>query len=237
DLGFGLVLIQKDEDDIIPHGSITDSDLIDVAAERLAVDGLIMAGRQFRPVVETMMASSCPFKALPSKKEERDVWLCTKYPDPFNLPGLDPKTRSHKALHVDRGVITFCNAGMNASVVVRCTPARKPLFEDEDGLHLDQVHVTNIVRWMDTDEIAGMRAAAARSTDAGYDLTVNNLITGEQHLLQFNRNNLTTPPRPDFARDKFQPDWQVDVDHDWLMALDRTWTSPWFGEWDHGKHN
>src|SRR5262249_33967971 len=53
DLGFGLVLVQKDEDDMILHGSITDSDLIDVAAERLAVDGLIMAGRQFRPVVET----------------------------------------------------------------------------------------------------------------------------------------------------------------------------------------
>jgi hypothetical protein len=237
DTGFALLLVQKDLYDTVIHGSLAHPDLIAAVAERLAADDLIMAGRQFRPLVETIMASSFPLPALPAKTEERGTWLCEKYPDPFNLPGLDPKTRSHKALHLDRGVITFCNAGMNASVVVRCVPARKPLFEDENNLHLDQVHVTNIVRWMDTDEIAGMRAGAARSSDAGYDLPVNNRVTGEQHVLTFNRNDLTTPPRPDIERDKFEALWEATVDHDWLTAFDRKWTSPWFNEWDHGKHN
>src|SRR5262249_38312156 len=106
--GLALLLVLKDEDDAIILGSDNGQDLIDVAVERVAAKSLTVAGRQFRPLAETLNTTRFPEQALSSKAEEREKWLCDNY------------AQAARAIHLNSGIITLTTSKMRACVVTRC---------------------------------------------------------------------------------------------------------------------
>jgi hypothetical protein len=109
------------------------------------------------------------------------------------------------------------------------------------SLYLDEADVSQIERWIDTNEIAAMRAdptwrlSSGTDAGAGHELLVRNFLSGQRHTLRLRGNNDQTFRRPDFKRGDFTPLWQAQLSSEWFAELDEVWTSKWFAGL--GRHN
>jgi hypothetical protein len=245
----GLVLLLGRSDtngNVTVLGSCNDPEQIKKASINAIRRDLTGLPPQFRAIVETMSTQTFPSHALPSSPEERATWFDKKFSDETDLWGLcnddcrpkGTKSKTTKRLLVRpvEGDLLLSSNMTPKSPVTRCIPNEQPFGGDSTYLALSEI--SRVERWIESGEMSLLRfngeeqVEDIRSEDGvAYALSILDSTSGYSQRLSFYEH---TPDRDiahtqgEFDRERFRPDWTVQLAPKWFGKVREVWADEWF---------